>query len=73
MQNIFRPVSKSDIINIERKLMQTMDMILSRKKRIALDRRSHKPNPTKGTGLWGIITSVTQRPPGAESMLCLIS
>lgn len=52
--------------------MQTMDMILSRKKRIALDRRRHKPNTTKSTGLWGIISSVTQRPPGAESKLIFI-
>lgn len=48
--------------------MQTTDMILVKKKRIALDRRRARNNTTP-TGLWGRISSVTQRPPGAESIL----
>lgn len=60
-------VSQSDVINVERKLMQTMDMILVKKKRIAIDRRRTKGNTSK-TGLWSMISSVTNRAPGAESM-----
>uniref|UniRef100_U5EKS7 Putative g-protein coupled receptor n=1 Tax=Corethrella appendiculata TaxID=1370023 RepID=U5EKS7_9DIPT len=66
MSYFIRPVSQSDVINIERKLMQTIDMILVKKKRIALDRRRNKTN-TK-TGIWGMLSSVTQRPPGAENI-----
>lgn len=67
MTYFIRSVSQTDVINVERKLMHTMDMILSKKKRIALDRRRNKAtNNTKQT-LWGMISSVTQRPPGAES------
>lgn len=46
--------------------MLTMDMILVKKKRIAVDKRQHKPATTR-TGIWGMISSVTQRPPGSES------
>lgn len=45
-----------------------MDMILVKKKRIAVDKRQHKP-ATARTGIWGMISNVTQRPPGAESNL----
>ena len=68
MTYFIRPVLQSDVINIERRLMQTMDMILVKKKRIALDRRRQKPNSSK-TGIWGMISSVTNRPPGSESNL----
>lgn len=67
MTYFIRPVSQSDVINVERKLMHTMDMILSKKKRIALDRRRNKTSNNSRQGLWGMISSVTQRPPGAES------
>lgn len=46
--------------------MLTMDMILTKKKRIAVDKRRNKPMNTS-SGLWGMISSVTQRPPGSES------
>lgn len=62
----FSPVSQSDINILERKLLLTVDMILVKKKRIAVDKRHHKP-ATARTGIWGMISSVTQRPPGAES------
>lgn len=66
MSYFIRPVLQSDVANIERRLMQTMDMILVKKKRIALDRRRTKPNAKPG--IWGMISSVTQRPPGAENI-----
>ena len=67
MTYFIRSVSQSDVVNVERKLMHTMDMILSKKKRIALDRRRNKATNTAKQGLWERISSVAQRPPGAES------
>lgn len=58
MKIFIRPVSQSDILNTERKLMQTMEMILTKKKRIALDRRKNKSNISK-PGIWGMLSSVT--------------
>lgn len=46
--------------------MLTIDMILAKKKRIAIDRRHNKPSNSK-TGIWGMLNSVRQRPAGAES------
>lgn len=63
---LFRPVSQSDVMTLERRLMLTIDMILAKKKRMAIDRRQNKPVNAK-TGIWGMISSVTQRPAGAES------
>lgn len=68
---MYRPVAQSDIITLERRLILTMDMILVKKKRIVMDRRLHKPNNTKG-GIWGMISSVTNRPVGAESNIIVI-
>lgn len=42
-------------------------MILVKKKRIAIDRKRARNNIAP-QGLWGRISSVTQRPPGAESI-----
>lgn len=61
-----RPVSQSDVLSLERRLMLTLDMILAKKKRIAVDKRQNKPSSSKA-GIWGMISSVTQRPAGAES------
>lgn len=69
MTYFIRCVSQSDVINVERKLMHTMDMILSKKKRMALDRRRNKTANNQRQGIWGMISSVTQRPPGAESTM----
>ncbi|XP_040162086.1 Golgi pH regulator [Anopheles arabiensis] len=66
MSYFIRPVSQSDVVNLERRLLQTMDMILVKKKRIALDRRRNKPNQKQS--IWGMISSVTQRPAGAENI-----
>lgn len=53
-------------MTLERRLTLTIDMILAKKKRIAVDRKYHKPVSSKA-GIWGMISSVTQRPAGAES------
>lgn len=46
--------------------MQTMEKILVKKKKIALDRRKLKKS-TPRQGFWGIISSVTNRSSDAES------
>ncbi|XP_063700242.1 Golgi pH regulator [Culicoides brevitarsis] len=63
MKIFIRPVSNSDILNTERKLMQTMEMILAKKKRIALDRRKNKSNISK-PGIWGMLSSVANNVSG---------
>ncbi|KAG4072738.1 hypothetical protein HA402_001850 [Bradysia odoriphaga] len=68
MTYFIRSVSQSDVIMLERRLMLTMDMILTKKKRIAIDKRRNKPANTSSGGLWGMISSVTQRPPGSENI-----
>nr|CAG4643988.1 EOG090X06XN [Lepidurus arcticus] len=63
MAIFMRPVTLADIQSIERKLLQTMDMILVKKKRIALlERDSHAssaPTDRHSAGLWGVLKSVT--------------
>lgn len=66
MKVFIRPVLQADILNTERKLMQTMDMILVKKKRIALDRRKNKSNVSR-PGIWGMLSSVANRPPGEST------
>lgn len=71
MTYFIHPVSQSELMNVEKRLMQTMDMILVKKKRIALDKKRHQAAPPK-PGIWGIISSVTNRPAGSESEFCSI-
>lgn len=68
MTYFIHPVTQNDIINTERKLMQTMDMMLAKKKRIAIERRNRlkQPNTTKNS-IWGLITSVTHKSSNSES------
>lgn len=66
MTYFIRPVSQTDVLTLERKLLLTMDMILTKKKRIAIDRKHNKTQHTK-QGLWGMISSVAQLSSNAES------
>lgn len=68
MTYFIHPVTQNDVINNERKLMQTMDMIVAKKKRIAVERRNRlkQPNTTKNS-IWGLITSVTNKSINSES------
>lgn len=47
------------MLNIEKRLMQTMDMILAKKKRIALSKRGSKAGFTLGAtqGIWNMLRS----------------
>lgn len=59
MKYFIQPVSQSDVLNTERKLMQTMDMILNKKKRIAMEKRRKKSNTTK-PGIWGMLSAAAR-------------
>lgn len=66
MAYFIRPVSQADVITLERRLSLTMDMILAKKKRIAIDKKQSKTQHTK-QGIWGMISSVAQLSSSAES------
>ncbi|KAM8856410.1 Golgi pH regulator isoform 1-T1 [Spinachia spinachia] len=75
MSYFLRNVTDSDILALERRLLQTMDMIVSKKKRIAMTRRQmyqRGEDQSKQTGLWGMIKSVTSPQTGSETDLSLI-
>lgn len=67
MSYFIRPVSQGDIINLERRLLLTMDMISGKKKRIAIDLKKYKPSAEKPS-IWGILHSVRQRSSGSENI-----
>ncbi|XP_059484562.1 Golgi pH regulator isoform X1 [Neocloeon triangulifer] len=74
MAYFMRKVQNSDIQSIERKLMQTMDMILVKKKRIALALRDKKLNRKSSSGsksgsIWGMFMSGSNS--GTEDILQL--
>ncbi|XP_063995723.1 Golgi pH regulator isoform X1 [Diachasmimorpha longicaudata] len=60
MAYFMRPVSYADLQAIERRLLQTMDMIVAKKKRIALAKKgdvvSHSDNRSR---LWGMLSPLT--------------
>ncbi|XP_030759884.1 Golgi pH regulator [Sitophilus oryzae] len=62
MKYFMRDVSEADVLNIEKRLIQTMDMIVIRKKRIAIIKKQYsqeKVNSASKKGLWGMLYSVT--------------
>lgn len=64
MAYFMREVSPADVTNIEKRLMQTMDMIVMKRKRIAiLKKQSQEKTSKEGVkekiGIWGMLTSVT--------------
>ncbi|XP_025949091.1 Golgi pH regulator B isoform X1 [Dromaius novaehollandiae] len=74
MSYFLRNVTDADILALERRLLQTMDMIVSKKKRIAVAHRTMFQRGevhNKPTGFWGMIKSVTTSVAGSESILHL--
>nr|CAG4645553.1 EOG090X06XN [Lynceus sp. MCZ IZ 141354] len=69
MAVFMRPITAWDIQSIEKKLMQTMDMILVKKKRIALLQREHSGKKVQASsGIWGVLKSVaTSVSPGQSN------
>nr|XP_048303074.1 Golgi pH regulator isoform X2 [Myodes glareolus] len=71
MSYFLRNVTDTDILALERRLLQTMDMIISKKKRMAVARRTMFQRgevQNKPSGLWGMLKSVTASAPGSESV-----
>ncbi|CAH0393693.1 unnamed protein product [Bemisia tabaci] len=70
MAYFIRNVKPSDIHSIEKRLMQTMDMIIVKKKRIALAKRgnalSNGSQNRNQHGLWGILRTVTSSVKGSS-------
>uniref|UniRef100_A0A8D1ESM1 Golgi pH regulator conserved domain-containing protein n=1 Tax=Sus scrofa TaxID=9823 RepID=A0A8D1ESM1_PIG len=69
MSYFLRNVTDTDILALERRLLQTMDMIISKKKRMAMTRRTMFQKGevhNKPSGFWGMIKSVTTSAPGSE-------
>ncbi|XP_016779110.1 Golgi pH regulator A isoform X2 [Pan troglodytes] len=66
-----RNVTDTDILALERRLLQTMDMIISKKKRMAMARRTMFQKGevhNKPSGFWGMIKSVTTSASGSENL-----
>lgn len=67
MTYFMRPVTPSDILTSERKLIQTMDMIIMKKKRVALAVKERQQavgsKPTQS--IWGMLKSVASSPIGS--------
>ncbi|XP_070323310.1 Golgi pH regulator A isoform X2 [Odocoileus virginianus] len=71
MSYFLRNVTDTDILALERRLLQTMDMIISKKKRMAMTRRTIFQKGevhNKPSGFWGMIKSVTTSAPGSENL-----
>ncbi|XP_037520173.1 Golgi pH regulator [Rhipicephalus sanguineus] len=62
MAYFMRVVTLTDVQNMEKKLLQTLDVIIMKKKRIALAIREKQKQSASGrqtTGIWGMLQSVT--------------
>ncbi|CAD5125669.1 DgyrCDS13871 [Dimorphilus gyrociliatus] len=62
MSYFVRQVSNTDIQSVEKRIMQTMDMILMKKKRIALEKRENMRRSAvsqERRGFWSMIKQVT--------------
>lgn len=72
MNYFIHPITQNDVIATEKKLMQTIDMILAKKKRIALAKknRQNQPNTTKNS-FWGLISSVANKSNMNESEIAI--
>lgn len=56
MAYFMRPVSYADVQSIEKRLLQTMDMIIAKKKRIALAKKGEAVGQTETRSrLWGML------------------
>lgn len=66
MTYFIRPVSQTDVLTLERRLLLTMDMILAKKKRIVIDRKQNKQHQAK-PGIWGMLSSVASLSSSSES------
>uniref|UniRef100_A0A8C6RMU4 G protein-coupled receptor 89 n=1 Tax=Nannospalax galili TaxID=1026970 RepID=A0A8C6RMU4_NANGA len=71
MSYFLRNVTDTDILALERRLLQTMDMIISKKKRMAIARRvmfQKGEVHNRPSRFWGMIKSVRTSAPGSENL-----
>jgi hypothetical protein len=72
MNYFIHPVTQNDIINTERKLNQTLDMIIAKKKRIALEKRNRQKQQqqqsTTKNSFWGILSSIGNSSSSSENI-----
>lgn len=75
MNYFIHPVTQNDVLSTEKKLMQTIDMILAKKKRIALEKknRQKQQNTTKNSFWGGLISSVANKSGMSESKLITVN
>ncbi|EDO34403.1 predicted protein [Nematostella vectensis] len=70
MTFFMRHVNDSDILSLERRLSQTMDMIISKKKRIAMvkrDSRRFAATSQQKSGIWNMLSSVASMTGGENT------
>uniref|UniRef100_UPI00358E417E Golgi pH regulator-like isoform X2 n=1 Tax=Myxine glutinosa TaxID=7769 RepID=UPI00358E417E len=58
MAYFLRIVTDADVFALERRLLQTLDMIVSKKKRLAMMEREQGGKEAKAGGLWSMLRSV---------------
>jgi len=71
MVYFMRPVSDSDIQALERRVMQSMDQIILKKKRIALEHREslqRSATTPSHSGFWGMLRGVAAMPTSGENV-----
>ncbi|KAI8507238.1 PREDICTED: Golgi pH regulator-like [Branchiostoma belcheri] len=70
MEYFLRHVTDTDIQSHERRLLQNMEIILTKKKRIALAKReTRQAGPgTQRQGIWGMLKNVTTSLPAGENV-----
>lgn len=69
MAYFMRPVSYADVQSIEKRLLQTMDMIIAKKKRIALVKKGESEGQTETRSrLWGMWTPLSGAKGNQESI-----
>ncbi|RZF41019.1 hypothetical protein LSTR_LSTR002651 [Laodelphax striatellus] len=67
MAYFMRPVTSADVLSIEKRLLQTMDMIIVKKKRIALAKRAASSRGG-GQGIWGMLKTVAVNTSSSENI-----
>lgn len=73
MAYFMRPVTYADVQAIEKRLLQTMDMIVAKKKRIALAKKGEVVGQTEARSrLWGMFGPLSGNKSNQESMYSLI-
>ncbi|CAN8002032.1 unnamed protein product [Ixodes hexagonus] len=68
MAYFMRVVTVNDVLNMEKKLLQTLDVIIMKKKRIALAMKEKQQSGSgrQTSGIWGMLQSVTSLPSGTK-------